>query len=67
MLQMAPSSAGRGPGFAFTNVRFFEHLKFLLQPNKKLLFCKYHSRVRLMNTANTQNRTLSQYLTPESC
>ena len=53
MLQIAPSSllAG-GPGSASTKVRFFEHIKFLLQPNKKLLLGKYHSRISLRNTTN---------------
>ena len=56
LLQIAPSSllAG-GPGSASTRARFFKHLKFLLRPNKKLLFGKYHTRIWLRNTANTQN------------
>ena len=56
LLQIAPSSLlAEGPGSASTKVRFFEHL-FLLQPNKKLLFGKYHSRIWLRNTINTHNR-----------
>ena len=65
LLQIAPSSllaGGRGCGS--TKVRFFEHLKFLLQPNEKLLFGKYHSRICLWNTANTQNRAFFRNTSP---
>ena len=57
LLQIAPFSLlTGGPGSATTKVRFFEHLKFLFQPNKKLLFGKYHNRIWLRNTANTEWR-----------
>ena len=56
MLTVAPSSllASWGPGSASTKVQFFEHPKFLLQPNQKLLFGKYHGKVCLRDTAITE-------------
>ena len=68
LLQIAPSSLlVGGLESASTKVQFFKHLKFLLQPNKKLLFGKYHSRGGLKNTVNTHIELFSQYLTLESC
>ena len=50
---MAPSSLLGGPESASSEVRFFKPFRLLLQPNKKLLFGKYHSRGGLKNTDNT--------------
>ena len=65
LLQIVPFSllAG-GPGSASTKVQFFKHLKFLLQPNQKLRFGKYHCRIWLRNTANTRNRSSFTILHP---
>ena len=57
-------AVGRGTGSASTKVRFLEDLKFLLQSNKKLLLGKYHSRIWLWNTANTQNRAFFRNISP---
>ena len=46
----------RDPESAFTKVRFFKNLEFLLQPNEKLLFGKYDGRGGLTNTASIQCR-----------
>ena len=65
LLQLAPSSLLAGcSGSASTQVRFFEHLQFLLQPNKMLVFGKYLSRIWLRNTANTQNRAFFRNISP---
>ena len=57
---------GRGSESASSKVRFFKHLKFHLQPNKKLLFAKYHNKGELRNTANTYYRACSEYLTSKA-
>ena len=68
LLQIASSSLlARGPESTSTKVQFFEHLKFLLQSNKKLLFGKYHSRIWLRKTANIENRAFFAIFYPESC
>ena len=68
LLQIASSSLlARGPESTSTKVKFFEHLKLLLQSNKKLLFGKYHRRIWLRNTANTENRAFFAIFYPESC
>ena len=56
LFEIRPFPVGKGPGFSSSKVRLFNHLTFLLQPNEKPLFGKYHSRGGLRNTANTQYR-----------
>ena len=65
LLQITSSSLlVGGPGSASTKVRFFKHLKFLLQPNKKLLSGKDHGTGWLRNSAYTQNRAFLATFNP---
>ena len=47
-------AVGRCPDLVLVKYDFF--LLFVLQPNKKLIFAKWHSRVGLSNNASTQYR-----------